>query len=148
MGTERKKYAGGCACGEIRFGFYEPVLSMNACHCRACQYASGGGPAYYVDVQGDQFRVTRGHPREYMTLSESGHAVTRLFCATCGTHVYSWTEGDPDTRSVRVGCLDGPFRFKPRRHIWTSDAPSWHAMRRLARRFRRNPRGAGSSESG
>ena len=134
---DRKKHTGRCACGEIRLGFYEPILSMSACHCRACQQASGGGPSYYVDVRSDQFRVTRGHPREFLTLSGAGHAITRLFCGTCGTPLYSWTESDPDVRSVKVGCLDGPFAFKPRRHLWTTDAPRWHPVRRLARRFRR-----------
>ena len=136
--NERKKHTGRCACGEVRFGFYEPVLSMSACHCRACQYASGGGPSYYVDVRSDQFRVTHGHPREFLTLSSKGHAVTRVFCGTCGTQLYSRTDGDPEVRSVKVGCLDGPFEFRPKRHLWTIDAPPWHAVRRLARRFRRS----------
>lgn len=137
--SEAAKHAGGCACGEVRFGFYEPVTNMVACHCRTCQYASGGGPAYLFDVQRDQFRVTRGHPREHLTLSEAGNAITRFFCGTCGTQLYSLSEGAPDVCSVRVGTLDEPLAFKPRMHRWLSEAPRWHPLRRLARRFSQNP---------
>lgn len=137
--AEKAKHAGGCACGEVRFGFYEPIEAMVACHCRACQYVSGGGPAYMVGVQANQFRVTRGHPQEHLTLSEAGNAVTRFFCGTCGTQLYSLSEGAPEVCNVKVGCLDEPMAFKPRMHLWLSEAPRWHPLRRLTRRFSKNP---------
>ena len=46
----KTKYSGGCACGEIRFGFYDPLLFKLACHCRDCQYTAAGGPAFVVGV--------------------------------------------------------------------------------------------------
>lgn len=138
-GRERSKVTGGCACGEVRFGFYEPTLYSGACHCRACQYASGGGPAYVVGVQKAQFRVTRGRPSEFVSLSEAGHLVTRCFCATCGTQLYSWSEHTPEVCAVKVGALDDPCGFRPRLHMWTSEAPPWHRKFALALRFRRNP---------
>lgn len=135
---ERTKVTGGCACGAVRFGFYEPLVFRAACHCRACQYASGGGPAYVVGVSKDQFRITRGHPAEFATLSDAGNLVTRVFCANCGTHLYSFSEGVPDVCSVKVGALDEPQAFKPKLHLWTSEAPRWHKTFRFTRRFRKN----------
>ena len=139
VADERTKVTGGCACGEIRFGYYEPIRFMAACHCRSCQYTSGGGPAYVVGVPRDQFRVTRGHPAEFATLSEAGHLVTRVFCRHCGTHLYSLSEGAPEVCGVKVGALDDPSRFKPRVQIWTSEAQPWHKKLWFALRFRRNP---------
>ena len=136
---ERTKVTGGCACGEIRFGFYEPVTARVACHCRACQYAAGGGPAYAMVVRKDQFRVTRGHPAEFSVLSEAGNLVTRVFCATCGTHLYAFSEMSPDLCSVKVGALDEPAGFRPKLHVWTSEAQPWHRKHRFTLRFRRNP---------
>ncbi len=136
---ERTKVTGGCACGQVRFGFYEPVTARLACHCRACQYASGGGPAYVVVVKKDQFRVTRGHPAEFTTLSDAGHLVSRVFCAHCGTHLYAFSEMSPERCLVKVGALDDPGRYKPTMHIWTSEAPAWHRKHRFTLRFRRNP---------
>lgn len=141
-GTDQPiKVTGGCACGEVRFGFYEPVTVKLACHCRACQYSSGGGPAYAVVVPKDRFRVTRGHPAEFATLSEAGHLVTRAFCANCGTHLYAVSEGSADLCSVKVGALDDPAGFRPKLHLWTSEAQPWHRKHRLTLRFRRNPPG-------
>ena len=140
MAEERTKITGGCACGEVRFGYYEPTVFMGSCHCRTCQYLAGGGPAYVIGVRREQFRVTRGHPAEFATLSAAGHLVTRVFCATCGTHLYGISEDSPDVCSVKVGALDEPARFKPRRQFWISEAPRWHSKRWLALRFRRNPR--------
>lgn len=136
---ERNKVTGGCACGAVRFGFYEPLVFKAACHCRACQYTSGGGPAYLVGVAKHQFRITRGHPAEFATLSDAGNLVTRVFCVTCGTHLYSFSDMSPGVCSVKVGALDEPGKFKPRLHLWTSEAQPWHPTFRFARRFRKNP---------
>jgi hypothetical protein len=136
---ERTKVTGGCACGDVRFGFYEPTTFKVVCHCRTCQYLSGGGPAYVVGVAKDQFRVTRGHPAEFATLSEAGNLVTRVFCANCGTHLYAISETAPQLCSVKVGSLDEPAGFRPKQHAWTSDAQPWHRKYRFTRRFRKNP---------
>lgn len=142
VADERTKVSGGCACGEIRFGFYEPVARETACYCRACQYASGGGPAYALSVKREQFRVTRGRPFEFATLSEAGNVVTRVFCATCGTHLYAVSDADPEVCSIAVGALDDPSTFKPRQQLWLSEAQPWHRKYRLARRHQRNAPGA------
>jgi len=144
----RTKITGGCACGEVRFGYYEPIAYQAACHCRACQYTAGGGPAYVIGVPRDQFRVTRGHPAEFSTLSEAGNMVSRVFCSVCGTHLYSVSEGAPDAYAVKVGALDDPSTFKPRLQIWTSEGQPWHRKFAFAARFRRNPPGGRGPANG
>ena len=37
---------GGCRCGAIRNEVTDPPVASVACHCRDCQYASGGGASY------------------------------------------------------------------------------------------------------
>jgi hypothetical protein len=138
----RVKRMGGCACGEVRYGFYEPLLVEAACHCRACQYSTGGGPAYVVSVSRDVFKITRGQPREFTTLSEAGNHVTRAFCGTCGSPLFAFNDAQPEAVVVKVGSLDEPQAFKPRLHVWTSEAQPWHRMARFTRRFRRNPPGS------
>ncbi|MEZ5557972.1 MAG: GFA family protein [Pseudomonadales bacterium] len=141
MSTEEKdKFTGGCACGEVRFAFYGPIRSQVACHCRSCQYASGGGPAYVAAATRAEFRVTRGSPREHMTLSEEGNAVTRAFCGTCGSPLFSWSEATPEMIGIKVGALDDPARFRPRYELWTSEAQRWHRKHWFTLRFRRQPR--------
>ena len=139
--NDKVKHTGGCACGEIRYGYYEPDIGQIACHCRACQYAAGGGPAYVVVVRKEEFRVTKGQPKEFSTLSEAGNHVTRAFCEICGTHVYAHSDAHPEVCSIKAGSLDDPSSFRARAHLWMSEAQPWHKRSWLSRRFRRNPPG-------
>ena len=137
--TEKVKRTGGCACGEIRYGFYEPKVAQIACHCRACQYQSGGGPAYVVVVNRDVFRVTKGRPKEFVTLSEAGNHITRAFCGDCGSPLYAYSDADDQFCSVKVGSLDEPQHYKPRVHIWMSEAQPWHKRGLFTARFSKHP---------
>ncbi len=137
----KTKYAGGCACGEIRFGFYDPLLFKLACHCRACQYTAAGGPAFVVGVQRDQFRITKGTPKEFATLAESQNMITRSFCGNCGTHLFAHNDDHEEYVGVKVGSLDDPSEFRPRMHIWLKEAQPWHKRRWFSRRFGKNPPG-------
>jgi hypothetical protein len=137
--TDKVKRTGGCACGEVRYGFYEPIAAQVACHCRACQYASGGGPAFVVSVRRDEFRITKGRPKEFVTLSEEGNHVTRVFCGDCGSPIYSYSDASDEFCGVKVGSLDEPESFKPRVHIWMSEAQPWHKRGLFSSRFRKNP---------
>lgn len=142
MATEledRVKRTGGCACGEIRYGFYEPKVAQVACHCRACQYSTGGGPAYVMTVRRSEFRVTKGRPVEFTTLSDSGNHATRHFCGTCGSPLYATGDASPDFVAVKVGSLDEPEFYRPRLHIWMSEAQPWHKRGLFSLRFSRNP---------
>ena len=37
---------GGCQCGAIRYRIEGEFMGSGACHCRSCQYSTGGGPNY------------------------------------------------------------------------------------------------------
>jgi len=128
LSQHRDKYVGGCLCGAVRYGFYGPLLAQLACHCRTCQYETGGGPAYRVAVRRDQFRITRGDPRGYLVLSGAGDPVTRYFCAECGTPLYSANDTTADRYGILVGSLDEAIALRPR-HQWLADAPRWHPRR-------------------
>lgn len=141
--TDKVKRTGGCACGQVRYGFYEPRVAQVACHCRACQYESGGGPSYAVTVRRDEFRVTKGRPKEFTTLSDAGNHVTRVFCGNCGSPLYAYSEAHPENYAVKVGSLDEPDQYKPRVHVWMSEAQRWHKRGWLTARFSRNPPGVG-----
>ena len=118
---------GGCACKAVRYELTtEPVVS-GACHCRACQYASGGGPAYAMMVPRDGVKVT-GKPAIWSSVADSGTKVAREFCATCGTPLWSHNAGTPEILALRVGTLDDPSVFESAGAIWVSAAQPWHPI--------------------
>ena len=130
------KIEGGCRCGAVRYEM-EAVLSVAVCHCRDCQYASGGGPNYIALTPKDMFRFTLGEPARYTRPGGSGAPVTRMFCATCGTPLIS--EVAMPIFAVKLGGLDDPAPYKPAAQIWTCDAPPWHRVDPAIPAFPENP---------
>jgi hypothetical protein len=64
---------GGCYCGEIRYeADGEPVMK-GECHCRECQYLTGGQANDFMAMPTAGFRYTNGEPKE----ASSGATSTR-----------------------------------------------------------------------
>jgi len=79
------KLEGGCYCGHLRYAADGEPMMKAQCHCRECQYISGGSPNMFLLMPLDGFRYTKGTPKQF-TRSDLERAVTREFCAECGTH--------------------------------------------------------------
>lgn len=79
-------FAGGCACGAIRYeATGDPTVLVN-CHCRNCQRA--GGSAYAPVIIFDVGSTTiSGAPSFYRTVGRAGKTVERGFCPRCGSQV-------------------------------------------------------------
>lgn len=118
---------GGCLCGAIRYRVTAPLAGTAACHCRKCQYGSGGGPNYVALAPREAFEVVRGEPVRHLSTADSGAQVTRAFCGACGTPLYSDSPNLP-ALALRVGSLDAPSALGPALHIWVEAAPPWHAI--------------------
>ena len=133
------QFAGGCLCGAIRYEVSAAPLVALRCHCRDCQYVSGGEPADAVVVPLAGLRVTRGEPRAFWKAADSGTRVYRSFCADCGTPLFSGNERNPALVAIKTGSLDTPSLYPPLGHIWTSSAQPWHHLDPGQPAFPRNP---------
>ncbi len=51
--------------------------------------------------------------------------MSRGFCPTCGSPIYSKNSGMPGMVFPRASSLDDPERVKPQMILYTSRAPSW-----------------------
>jgi hypothetical protein len=129
---------GGCYCGEVRYAAEgEPMLKAQ-CHCRECQYISGGAPNMFILMPPDGFIYTQGTPKQYARGDLEG-AVTREFCANCGTHL---TTLRPGLRAVilKVGTLDEPSVFEsPQMAIYAIDKQAFHQIPEGLPTFERLP---------
>ena len=119
---------GGCLCGAIRYEVASPPLFQGVCHCRDCQYVSGGAPANVMVVPKAAVTVTKGQTRTYWVTGDSGGRVGREFCEVCGTQLFSNLEGQAGIVVIKVGSLDDPSQFTPSMNIWTGSAQPWHAI--------------------
>ena len=116
---------GGCYCGEVRYAVEaEPVMQAQ-CHCRECQYITGGAPNMFMAVPETGFSFTKGTPKKFAR-KDLEQPVTREFCPECGTHVI--TRPRRPVVVVKVGTLDDPKQFTPKLAIYTIDKQAFHQI--------------------
>jgi len=133
------KLAGGCLCGAVRYELSgRPCLSVS-CHCRECQYVSGGGPAHAMVMRVEGVTITNGRTKEHWTISARGSSVARLFCADCGTPLFAKNASHPEFLAVKAGSLDDPRQFRPNANIWIKSAQPWHYLDSALPRFKQDP---------
>jgi hypothetical protein len=111
------------------------------CHCRDCQYAAGGPFSTVVLVPSASLSVTKGEPRAYTLTAESGSDVTREFCGTCGSPLFSRLDANPAFGVIKAATLDDPSWIQPAMHIWTDSAQPWAPISEDLPRFAKNPQG-------
>ena len=104
----------------------EPLMKAQ-CHCRECQYISGGAPNIFMLMPPDGFKYTKGTPTQF-SRSDLEKPVTREFCAECGTHLVTRPRVTPAI-VLKVGTLDDPSLFGgPQLAIFTIDKQAFHQI--------------------
>ena len=120
-------FTGGCLCGAVRYECSGDPVAAGHCHCLDCRRSSGTGHCSHLVVPLAAFRVS-GEVRFYDAPADSGNIVSRGFCPTCGSAIYSKNSGMPDMVFPRASSLDDPEVFRPQMIVYASRAPSWDHM--------------------
>lgn len=133
-----RAYAGGCACGAIRYETTSQPIFENHCQCGDCQKRSGTGHGSYLTFPRRADVTIKGEAKGWRVAGDSGTEKTHAFCPTCGTPVYLTFAAMPDLIAVHAASLDDPARFNPRvvtytarGHAWDRMDPSLHAFERI-----------------
>jgi hypothetical protein len=132
------KLEGGCYCGGLRYvAEGEPVMKAQ-CHCRECQYLTGGAPNMVIAMPIAGFKYTKGECKQFKR-SDIQNAVTREFCPNCGTHMATRAPSFPAV-IIKVGTLDDPKLYgDPQMAIFTIDKQSFHRIPEGIPTFERLP---------
>jgi len=132
---------GGCYCGALRFQAGGDPLFKGQCHCRECQYFSGGHPNAVMGLPAASFSYTKGKPASF-TRSDLEKPVTREFCGTCGTSILSRSPALPGAVLLKVGTFDDPSVYgAPQMVIYTIDKQPFHHIPSGVPTFERTPGG-------
>jgi hypothetical protein len=134
-------FQGGCRCGAIRYEVAAEPMAVMDCHCRDCQYASGGSHTTAVVVPAAAFKLLKGTPKRWMSKGDSGQDVGRGFCEVCGTPVLSYPPGGA-IAVIKAGTLDDPSWLKVAGALYTKSAQPWAHIDPNKMRFERMPPGA------
>lgn len=132
--TTRK---GRCLCGAVAYTVEADPLTVRICWCRDCQRLAANGTVNMV-VPTSALTVT-GALSSFASRADSGNLLTREFCSTCGTHLFSAADVRPQFRVVRVGTLEDPSSVKPSVNIWTTSAPGWACLDPALEQVERQP---------
>ena len=104
------KVEGGCYCGALRYEVEGDPVFKGQCHCRECQYITGGSGNFTMGLPAANFSYTKGAPAQYKR-SDLEHPVTREFCGACGTPILSRAPALADAVLLKVGSMDKPQDF-------------------------------------
>jgi len=121
------KVLGRCHCGKIRYEAIVDPERATICHCSDCQMLSGSAYRISVPAASETFSLRGGPPTIYVKTADSGNRRAHAFCPDCGAPIYSSAVCDPQTYSLRVGCLEERAMLPPRRQIWCQSAVPWSA---------------------
>ena len=135
MATE---FSGGCLCGAVRFESRVAPQVAGHCHCVDCRKSSGTGHCSHVGVPADAVTIT-GETTSYDRAADSGNMVTRHFCPTCGSPVYSTNGAFEGMVFLRASVLDDPEVFSPQMVVYASRAASWDAIKTDLPQYPKNP---------
>ena len=129
---------GGCYCGAVRYKAEGDPLFKGQCHCRECQYISGGSANVTMAMPDAGFRYTKGDAAAFQR-SDLENPVTREFCGECGPHILARPPGMPAV-FLKVGTLDDPSVFEgPQMAIFLCDKQPFHQIPEGVPTFERMP---------
>lgn len=132
-------FKGRCLCGAVTYESSEEPVAFMLCHCRDCQYISGGEPAAVAVVAKPAFKLTKGEVKSFSVTGDTGSKVVRQFCAECGTPMFSALEANPQLWAIKAGTMEDPSRLKPTAFLWMKSAQPWAHKDPAIRAFDKQP---------
>jgi hypothetical protein len=129
---------GRCACGAVRYEYSADPVFMGNCHCRDCQRTTGSAYVAAVGVPKAALKIM-GTVQYHEMVGDSGKHVSRGFCPSCGSRLFSSIEMRPEIVGILAGSLDDPSIYKPTLDIFTSSAQPWDQMGPQTIKFPRMP---------
>ncbi|MCZ8173525.1 MAG: GFA family protein [Novosphingobium sp.] len=127
MSGDRRE--GGCLCGQVRYSVAWPPLQVMTCQCTHCQKQSGSAISIIAMVRVDDLAIS-GTLASYRDTGDSGNALERRFCGTCGSPLVSVIPAmeAQGMTFIKAGTLDDTSGLVPSVHLWTESAQDWMAL--------------------
>lgn len=115
------QFSGSCLCGSITYEADCEIARIVNCHCHDCQTATGAVHATMVFVPEDGVKIT-GFPGSYTHMADSGAAMTKRFCSSCGTQLFSMNSRRAGAIGIRAGTITQKDIIKPQLNIYCDSA--------------------------
>jgi hypothetical protein len=134
-----KPFAGGCACGHLRYEIAAEPVFQNDCQCRQCQQTSGTGHGSYLTFAGRKAVKLDGRATHWDMKGDSGNVKSRGFCPVCGSPVYLTFAAMPEFFTIHAASLDDPGRYRPQAVTYTGRGHDWDHLDPALPKFAKMP---------
>lgn len=134
-----KVYAGGCACGAIRYRTGSEPIFQNHCQCHECQRLSGTGHGSYLTFPDRAGMAISGEAKSWRVTGDSGNEKSHAFCPVCGAPVFLTFAAMPELIAVHAGSLDDPGLFSPQALTYAIRGHAWDTVDPALAKFDRMP---------
>ncbi|MCX7166989.1 MAG: GFA family protein [Rhodocyclales bacterium] len=114
---------GSCLCGGIRYRYDGEIDEISICHCSQCRKAQGSAFAVVSPIASAKFTLLSG--AELLKEFRATPGKARVFCANCGSPIYSAKDDLPEIKRLRLGTLDTPIVCRNVYHIFVGSKASW-----------------------
>lgn len=121
-----KKYEGRCLCKGVQFSVVGDALLVCNCFCADCRRVSGSAGASIAIFPAVGFSLDKGEAVSHMSKAASGKSLTRNFCPTCGSRLFTSNVGAfPGTVMIALGALVEGHGLSPTINIFGKDRQAW-----------------------
>ena len=113
-----------CYCGAITLNSRGGAQSVIHCHCGQCRRLSGSAFTTWVSLAKSQVQVSGS---EHLTMFKATSNVTRHFCKSCGSHVYTADGRLPHVLGVPAGIVKSALPL-PKAHYFVGHKAVWQEI--------------------
>ena len=129
---------GSCLCGSVRYTVKGDPIIVAHCHCADCQKQSGAGHTTGAMFKVDNFKFS-GKLSKHKITSNNGNEVSRSFCPSCGSLIYSSNDKMTGFITVPLGTFDDSDKFVPEVTVFARNKKEWDEMDDTSHIFNTQP---------
>lgn len=119
-------HKGSCLCGHVQYEYDGEIDEVSRCYCVQCQKGQGSAFVAVSPVLAEKLRFVRG--QEHLKEFRASPGKSRVFCAECGSPLYSARDDLPRIRRLRLGTLDTAVQPSKQYHAFVSQKASWYEI--------------------
>ncbi len=124
--SSERPLEGGCLCGGVRYRVSAPFSSAGYCHCTHCQRRTGTGSSANARVPRTGLQILSG--TALIRSFQPPEGVPKLFCARCGSALFSGRLEQDEEVAVRLGTLDADPGIRPGYRQFVDSAAGWEPV--------------------
>ncbi len=130
----REIFSGRCLCGACQYEIDGPLEAAGVCYCEDCRRVTGSAFGVSFRVREDNLRLT-GQANSFAKAADGGAILTRHFCGTCGSPLFTASDRHADAVFIKAGSLDQGANLVIDRVMWTHSKADWADIPATAKAF-------------